>query len=200
MKYTIFRLAIISSVLLFGFTSLEAQRKIRLKKQGQSESTGKTTPSKSTGRIGRSSGLSLGKKDMWLAVGMSLTVPGSGHFYVGKYSDGAIFMVGSYGLMASGIVAMLTAHSTRDIVVNGKVLRVEDNTNQALFMMGSVLLTSGIMFYLGSVIDIFIDVTEHNRRIDRLRRYNKKVSQRKKSELYLAQARGSYYMGQTFRF
>ena len=145
-------------------------------------------------------GPSLEKKDLWLGAGLSLTMAGAGHLYVGKYSSAMVFFFGSYGLMGAGIASMLTAHATRDVVVDGNIVREEDNTNRPLFIIGSIFLVAGILFYFGGVVDIFLEVSDYNKRIDRIRRYGKKSSSFFSGNLYLSQKTESTYGGQTFYF
>lgn len=112
------------------------------------------------------------EKDLWLATGMGLAIAGSGHFYLGDYSRGAVFTLGTYGLMAAGISTMMSAHSTRTVVVDGNSVREVDNTNRPLYFVGALFFTSGILMYVSNVIDIYLEVSEYNRRLERLKRYS----------------------------
>jgi len=147
----------------------------------------------------KSSKIHIYEKDTWLALGLSLTIAGSGHIYLGRYTSGAIFFWGSYGFMAAGILATISAHSTRDIVVNGTTVREEDHNITPLSIMGALFISSGIIFYIGSIIDVYFLITDYNRRIRRIRRYNRR---RKKYsfEFLMKTDKEKFYLGQTFYY
>jgi len=200
--FIVFLCSIILSVSL-----VHAQKKIKLKKSTVSKVKKLQEPVKEKKQVSAKANIptrvnksiTLKKKNLWLAVGMSVALAGSGHFYVGKYSAGSIFLLGSYGLMGAGIISMLSAHSTRDIVVSGNRVREEDRNIKALSIVGGLFLASGLIFYVGSVVDIFLEVSEYNRRIERLQRYSRRLSNifstGVTSHWYVAQNSQSVYLG-----
>ncbi|RME89104.1 MAG: hypothetical protein D6767_09020 [Candidatus Hydrogenedentota bacterium] len=138
----------------------------------------------------------LKQKDVWTGVGLSLVVAGAGHFYAGKISRGVIYFLGTYGTLAVGISAMLSAHQTRDVIVDGKFVREIDDTNEPLYLVGALFFVSSVLFYVGNVLDTFLSVKEYNRRVERINRYAFKP----KKQIYLAMQKNTVFVGATHRF
>lgn len=168
-------LALVHLTMVFPLAG--APRKIKIKKGSGKEKTTPLVPQVPPTTYGvkkiRAEDLPE-KKDLWLAVGLGLSVSGAGHFYLQQPLAGSIYMAGTYGFMGAGVALILSASSSKTTRLDGNIARQEVEINQPLFLLGSLSLASGVIFFLGNIISIFNTTEDFNERVERLHRYYKK--------------------------
>jgi len=194
-KYFIFVIILIFSAktdLIYSQTG----EKIQLKKSTVEQPTN-TTDTVVANKPVNKINLNLQEKDRWVAVGLSLVGSGIGHFYIGKYSSGIVFFFGTYGFLGAGIASMMSAHQTKEIIVDGSTVREIDNTNKPFYMVGALFFVSSVLFYVGNVIDIFFETNEYNQRIQRLKRYSLNSNP---SSYFITQNENGIYAGSRHQF
>lgn len=114
--------------------------------------------------------LEASKKDLWLSIGLSMLVAGGGHAYLGDYTTASILFVGTYGFLGAGIALTMASHQSRTTRLDGEIKRIDTDSNKPTYLVGALCITSSVLLFSGGVISIFLETSDYNRRLERLKR------------------------------